>query len=343
MAKFCDKCNLQAADDAAFCSQCGSPLKAPIPPPPTPVPAAKATSLADIYREPVKRNGGPSLVVPIGLAAVAILLAGVLFFMLNQLQETQAAQEQKTQEELKQVQGVLSVIDKRLSQIDGNIASVQSETSVLQEHIGMNEAEVKKAKALAQQFKAEQERQVQALNQNIAAKADAGVVENLQQESQAKFQGVSKDITEVKEEVKAGREELATTKAELSKLGVLVTEQGGMIATNSGGLAELRRRGERDYLSFDIRKKQRNPVGEIRIELKKADVKKGYADLKLYVDDRAQDYNKVYINKPLNLYVGRDKVPYEIVVNEVRKDQILGYAALPKGATPAQGSPALQK
>ena len=39
------------------------------------------------------------------------------------------------------------------------------------------------------------------------------------------------------------------------------------------------------------------------------------------------------INEPLQFYVAKAKQPYELVVNEVGKDQITGYLATPKDTT----------
>jgi hypothetical protein len=302
-------------------------------------------SLDDLIGKPAPRPpAAPSGLLPIILGGAALLICAVLIFFLIRGNQQQTAQNQKVQEQLSGVQKSLDLIDSRLGQTDSKIASLQSETSVMQEHMGLTEAELQRAKALAQQLQAEQQKNVRALSAQLAAKADTKKVDSLQQESAAKFEGVSQDITQVKEDVKSSREELERTKAELSRLGVIVTDQGNLIATNATALEELRRRGERDYLTFDVRKKQPASVGAIRLELRKADLKKGYADIKVYADDRGKDYDKVFLNTPLNLYVGRDpstRVPYEIVVNELRKDEMLGYVAVPKGSGSATGNPAL--
>jgi hypothetical protein len=44
------------------------------------------------------------------------------------------------------------------------------------------------------------------------------------------------------------------------------------------------------------------------------------------------------INEPVQFYVARSqKQPYEIVINEIRKDQVSGYLATPK-ITEAMGT-----
>jgi hypothetical protein len=48
----------------------------------------------------------------------------------------------------------------------------------------------------------------------------------------------------------------------------------------------------------------------------------------------------VNVNTPVNFYVGTEKLRYELVINQVLKDQIKGYVSLPKGKLPP-GTPSL--
>jgi len=275
-------------------------------------------------------------IVPTILGIAALLLGAVILFFLISWNQERRAEAEKTQAKLSAVDQSLELINRRLEQADRKTAALQSETQVMQEHMGLTEAELKRAQALAKQLQQEQSRNVNALTRQIAAKADTEKVDTLKQEAETKIAGVSNDVTQVREEVRSGQEELAKTKAELSRLGVVVNEQGTMIATNSTGLEELRRRGERDYLTFDVRKKQRATVAGISLELRKADVKKQYVDFKVYVDDRTMEQKQIYVNRPITFYAGRNRLLYEVVVNEVKKDQMVGYVSTPKvGATTA--------
>jgi len=76
-------------------------------------------------------------------------------------------------------------------------------------------------------------------------------------------------------------------------------------------------------------------VAGISLELRKADVKKQYADFRLYIDDRVMEQKQVYVNRPVTFYAGRNRMLYEVVINEVRKDQMLGYVSTPKAGTTA--------
>ena len=120
----------------------------------------------------------------------------------------------------------------------------------------------------------------------------------------------------------------------MAAIGLRVSEQGSLIATTGDALDELKRRGEREYIQFDARKKKKITVGDILLELRKADRKKHRANLRLYYDDKKVDRKDVYTNTPLTFYVGREKIHYELVINEVTKDRIRGYVSVPLGKLP---------
>jgi hypothetical protein len=66
------------------------------------------------------------------------------------------------------------------------------------------------------------------------------------------------------------------------------------------------------------------------LELKKADTKRNKYNLNVVADDKRVEKKDKTINEPVQLYVGGARQPYEIVVNEVKKDTITGYIAVPK-------------
>ena len=47
-------------------------------------------------------------------------------------------------------------------------------------------------------------------------------------------------------------------------------------------------------------------------------------------DDKRVEKKDKNLNEPVQFYVSKARQPYEIVVNEVKKDQIVGYLATPK-------------
>jgi hypothetical protein len=107
--------------------------------------------------------------------------------------------------------------------------------------------------------------------------------------------------------------------------------QSGLIATNSKELSALRAIGDRNYFEFNMTKdKNMQRVGEISMRVTKVDTKKNKYTLELIADDKKVEKKDKNVNEPLQFYVAKARQPFEIVVNEVRKDQIIGYLSTPK-------------
>src|SRR5499427_6907168 len=143
----------------------------------------------------------------------------------------------------------------------------------------------------------------------------------VQQDTSNKLQGVSGEVQVVRTDLDATKSDLAKSRSEL----------GTLIAHNSTELAELRRRGERNYVEFDINKaKNTQRVGDVLVQLKRTDVKKQKYDVVINADDLSILKKDRTANEPVTFLVGSDRVRYEFVVNSVDKDRIRGYVSAPK-------------
>jgi D-serine dehydratase len=102
----------------------------------------------------------------------------------------------------------------------------------------------------------------------------------------------------------------------------------------------LRRRGERDYVEFDLRKtKDFQHVGDILVQLRKTDVKRQKFDVVINTDDKNILKKDRTANEPVTFLVGHDRVRYEFVVYSVDKDRIRGYISTPKDKLVAAENP----
>jgi peptidoglycan hydrolase CwlO-like protein len=327
----CRQCGRILQGEENYCPDCGLPLHT----------RSLTEDLVADKRQPERAI--PWLgIIPIALAAVAIVLSGAAVYMIYDQGNQQEAYNEQTDEQLGSLVRTLQMLDERMSGSDNQMASVQSEVKVMQEHIGITEQELRRARALADQLKQEQEKNVRALRTQLERKADVDTVETLEKTAESKIQVVSSDLDEVKEEVRSGQQELEKTREQLTKLGVIINDQGQLIATNATALDELRRKGDRDYFTFNVRRRQRNTVAGVGLELRKADTKKQAADFKVFIDDREMDNRQIYVNRPITFYGGRDRDLYELVVNQVARDRISGYISVPKGKVAASASPILK-
>jgi len=286
-------------------------------------------------KEEMKSSGDnsrrQSRVVSVISISALFLAVGPTFFLFSQYERYQA-RETGLNIQLLQLMKQIRLLEERLDKDGRRIGLLVSDLETVQKRVGVTQNEIRKSRAVAEDIRQEQQQDVQLLTRQLVRKADFQQVKDLGEEADTKFKEVEKQITGVQQEVQASRQELEKTWQELSAVGLRLTEQGKLIATSSEALVELRRRrGERDYLEFDARKKKTLRVADITIALRKADYKQHRADLRLFYDDRRVDRKKVYTNTPLIFYVGPDRTQYELVINEVNKDQITGYVSAPTG------------
>jgi hypothetical protein len=146
-----------------------------------------------------------------------------------------------------------------------------------------------------------------------------------------KLNDVSTDVGNVKTDLGTTKSQLEQTIANLKRVTGDVDNHASLIATNGKELAALKALGERNYYEFTIAKsKKPQKVGDIMVQLKKADTKRNRYTLEVLADDKTVEKKDRTINEPVQFYTGKARQPSEIVVNEVRKDTIVGYLAEPK-------------
>jgi hypothetical protein len=151
----------------------------------------------------------------------------------------------------------------------------------------------------------------------------------------AKIGEVSGDVTNVKADLGSTKAELEKTIGNLTKVTGDLGVQSGYIATNGKELAALKRLGERNYFEFHLgRTKQPQRVGDITLQLKKVDPKRNKYSVDVMADDKRYEKKDKNANEPVQFYVAKARQPYELVVNEIKKEEIVGYLSTPKDTTP---------
>jgi len=177
---------------------------------------------------------------------------------------------------------------------------------------------------LAQQGQAEQQAQQQVAGEleNLkAANTDAG----------SKLNAISGDVSSVKSDVASTQAEVEKTGSELKRMTGDMGVMSGLIATNGEQLSALKELGERNYQEFDIKRTGGlQKIGTIQLALLKADPKRNRFTMDVLADDKRVQKRDRTINEPVQFYLAGNRQPVEIVVNEVKKDEVMGYIAMPK-------------
>ena len=182
---------------------------------------------------------------------------------------------------------------------------------------------------LARQLQEEQ------LKQQAQVRSELTEVKEVATTANTKIADVSTDVVNVKSEVASTKSELSKTIDELKSVRGDLGVQSGLIATNSTELNALKALGDRNYVEFRIVKsKQYQKVGNIQVQLKSTDPKRNKYTIQLIADDKTVEKKDKTTNEPLQFYMSSARQPYEIVVNQVQKDQIVGYLSAPKVVQP---------
>ena len=253
--------------------------------------------------------------------------------------ETSADHQQEQQESSKQ----------ESKKDEKRMAEIMSDLGLIKDKIGVTSTELKRARETAQSLKKKQEETEKELASQLAAKANSKDVDGLretatklaegQQDSNSKLGSVSGEVAGLKQDLAATRDDWGRQLVDVKN----VLSQG--IARNSSELAELKKKGERDYFEFDIRKDKQpyHRVADIQLALLKTDPGKHKFSFAVQVDDYRLEKKDKTANEPVQFLVGRDQLRYEVVVNSVEKDHIRGYVSAPKDKVLAAEIPQLRQ
>jgi chromosome segregation ATPase len=293
----------------------------------------EADKTAPVQEESPLRH---SAIVGVLAAGLAIALAGdgYLIVKSNNLNEQITQLQGTTQAQMsKLTDTTTALLDQRLQAIDTDVQSA---------HDTANSA-VKQARAEVQRQSAQLTRRLDEQQQQVAGQLvelkDATTTANSKlDEVSADVTGVRTDVNGVKTDVNGVKTDVASTQSQVQKDGAQLRQvigdmgvMSGLIATNGKDLQALRDLGDRNYIEFDLSKGQlTKKVGDITISLRKADPKRNRFTVDVMADDKHIEKKDKTINEPVQLYVSDNRQPYEIVVNQVKKDEVVGYLATPK-------------
>ncbi len=279
----------------------------------------------------------------IAIAAVGLIGVGVPTYGVYSTRNLMENQIAAVESELKSVRADVASNASNVQQMTSDLNSVAERTDA-------TKTDLVQARKLTENLKKEHTRTAQELTNEVASTSKA--VSDLRDEATNQLQAVQQDATSrigaVTGEVQNVKVDLNSTKNDVAathtELGTLRDSLGREIARNASEVAELRRRGERDYFEFDIAKtsKDMSRIADIQLQLKKTDPKKQKYDVLVLADDNKIDKKDRAVNEPITFLVGRDRVRYELVVNSVDKDRIRGYVSTPKDKVLSAEGPTLR-
>jgi hypothetical protein len=184
---------------------------------------------------------------------------------------------------------------------------------------------LKHADVLSKRIEEEQRRQAERVQTELS---------RVEQSAATKIGEVSTEVGSVKQEVATNKTELEKTISDLKRVTGDLGETSGLVATNSRELSALKALGDRSYYEFNlVRSKQPTRISDITVVLKRVDVKRNRYTIELVADDKKVEKKDKNVNEPVQFYLSKYRQPCEIVVNEIKKDRIVGYLSQPKVQT----------
>ena len=289
-------------------------------------------------QDPAPKGGGAKNLVLIGAVVVLAGATGYLYMQVSQLRadladtkdqvmaaiaKTQETTQISSQTSRKAVEDARTELTKQLEkELRDAKASAATAVGQAKEEAAKQVQDVSARLAKAQE---EQNQKVAAVSTQVAK------VEGDANANKSRIGEVSTEVGTLRTEAAATKSELEKTIADLKSTRGDLGVQSGLIATNSKELSALKALGERNYTEFKLAKeKTAQRVGDVQIRLKSVDQKKNRYTIELIADDKLVEKKDKTINEPVQFLLSRATQPYELVVNEVKKDLIVGYVSAPK-------------
>lgn len=262
--------------------------------------------------------------IPLAIVILAALsLAGIGYSYRTNLQLRQSGEEkQALVAEVRALRQSLDQVVERVQRTEEASAQAQGELSVVTDRLKLTQNELARARSQARKIREDYAQQLAAVENTVRSEL-AGKA------SQEDVKSLSGDISGVRSDLEATKQNLQMARGEL----------GTLIARNHEEIEQLRRLGQRDYFEFSlVRKGTREKLGNVMVELRGTNTKRGQFTVALYVDDMRLEKKNRSLNEPIYFYAAGYRQPLELVVNQVGKDQIKGYLSVPKTANAGAGS-----
>ncbi len=285
------------------------------------------------YGYPPQNSGnvGQKFAILFG-ATIALLAANVfLYFQIENVREDMARMRESIGKDVATLRESSAVSAQAARRTVDSLRD-QLEVARRQAALAAGQAKVdatKRAEALASKLAAAQEMQKQAVAQQfneVKAAAEA---------TETRVEQVKTEVGKVDTKVDTAKSELDKTITELKRVTGDLGVTSGLVATNASELAALKALGERNYFDINLTKtKQPVKIGDVLVKLKRADQKRNRYTIEVTADDKLTEKKDKTVNEPVQFLVAGARQPYEIVVNEVQKDKIVGYLSTPKVREP---------
>jgi hypothetical protein len=277
--------------------------------------------------EEVRQSARSTKLALAGALVVLAIANGFTIWRLSRLDTRMSQWQAATSQQISAIRENASLNDaahaKNLADLQAELAEARQEAAATAGHAKVEA--LKHADQLARRLADEQQEQQQQVASELNEVKESATTAN------SKLADVSNDVAATKTDVASTKTTLDNTVADLKRVRGDMGVLSDRIATNGTELAALRALGERNYVEFNLTKsKTPQKVGGVELLVKKTDPKRSRFTIEIQADDRTVEKRDRTLNEPVQFYVAKARQPYEIVVNEITKDHLVGYLATPK-------------
>jgi hypothetical protein len=266
-------------------------------------------------------------------AVIALIAAcGYLFYQVNGVKAQLAETKDSLLAEIEKIHETSSV---SVQTSRRNIEAMQKDVIKYRQQAAQLSGEAKaEATKHADELAAKLERVQNEQGQRIGAvTAEVSQVKDVATATSSKVGEVTADVGTLKTDTATNKSAIEKTIADLKSARGDLGVQSGLIATNGKELQALKQLGERTYIDIKLAKVKKNvpqKFGDIQLVLESAEPKKNTFSLVIIADDKKVEKKNRTVNEPIQFLLSKSVQPYELVINDVKKDIITGYLSVPK-------------
>ena len=163
--------------------------------------------------------------------------------------------------------------------------------------------------------------ELSALKQDIASRF---------QNTTAKLQNNSSKLETASAKLQRVSSETEVNRADLNRVAGDLSAVSAKLATTAKPAAAAGQPPSKKLLPFDLLKtKVPTRVGEVQIAIRSTDPRNNRYTMDLYTGDKIARGRDGAVNQAIQFYLPGKALPYELVVSEVRKDEVIGYVSAP--------------
>ena len=225
-------------------------------------------------------------------------------------------------------------VTEKLGESQEQIQGLETGLEKSEVRIGQQSQELGRTRNLVTNLKTENEVQTKELQAISIKKADQEDVEKLAEQAS----GIEEEVGEV-------NARLSQANSSIGELRDMTTSNRSDIDGNQTAIGEVRttadgntvvidgvkRSLEREYYNFELEKKGGiMKVFDVALNLKNTNVKAQRFAIEIIANGKRIKKERQPINEPIFFYSGGDNKRYELLVNRIDKNMIVGYVSVPK-------------